>query len=494
MTSPDLNAGCFGAFFAKRRSTANGTSVQSFSRVTANSQTRTIAYENAANPKSAGEKKSISNFSPFCDYSSGKQKDWWLLEQEPLPSYSLKADDTNELTRNDIGNLIDHTLDKYDAQLRVLSLRIHDHPETMFEENFAHDLLTNFMAKQGFKVTKHYLGLQTAWRAEYSQGSGGRVIGINSEMDALKGLGHACGHNLIAISGVGVAIALKAALQARREVSAKIVLLGTPAEESGGGKVILLERGGYEGMDACMMCHPTVGIAHSTSIGSTNAMQAISVQYFGHSAHAGNAPWEGTNALDAAFLAYSSISMLRQQMKPDHRLHGIVEGKDWLPNVIPDYSKMRWIARAPTSEEVEVLVKRVVDCLRAAAIATGCEIDVKLDVAYFDLHQNSALAQYYTDIVGNRYGLLTLQDGSSASTDFGNVSYAFPALHPAFAIPTVPNGGNHTPGFAKASRTREAHNATMTVVRGLSLTGYRVLTDDEFFCKVKATFEHPKGA
>ncbi|KAF9525316.1 hypothetical protein CPB83DRAFT_859614 [Crepidotus variabilis] len=345
------------------------------------------------------------------------------------------------------------------------------------------------MESQGFKVTRHYLGLETAWRAEYAQGKGGRVLGINSEMDALPGIGHGCGHNLIAIGGVGVALALKAVLQANPKIPGNIILLGTPAEETGGGKVILLDRGGYNEMDACIMCHPAPGPRHSASTGSTTALQRIVVEYYGHSAHAGAAPWEGTNALDAAFLAYSSISMLRQQIKPDHRVHGVIEGKHWQANVIPDYAKMSWMARAPTYAELASFVDRLRNCLSAAALATGCKVEFAVDQPYYDLHQNPVLVQDFADIVGSRYGVVTTPDGSSASTDFGNVSYALPAFHPAYAIPTEPNGGNHTPGFARAAKTQAAHDATMTVTKALALTGYRVLTDDHFFNGVRASFD-----
>ncbi|KDR80667.1 hypothetical protein GALMADRAFT_241031 [Galerina marginata CBS 339.88] len=499
MDHSEVQAGCFGQFFARKaRSRAPlqrprpSPSSQAQDGPSEGTAENSHVYYQVSETLKTGEKTQqgdISYFNPCCDFSYGKQDERWIEQQQP-PSYTPKIPTLSNTS--DVCSVIERTLDKKSSDLRALSLKIHDHPELMFEERYAHDVLTEFMAEHGFKITKHYLGLETAWRAEYTQGTGGRVIGINSEMDALPGIGHACGHNLIAISGVGVAIALKAALQARPEVSAKIILLGTPAEEGGGGKVILLERGGYDEMDACVMCHPSAGLPHSTSLGSSTAMQYFLVEYFGHSAHAGGAPWEGTNALDAAFIAYSGISMLRQQMKPDHRVHGVVEGRNWLPNVIPDYARMRWIARAPTSEDLIPFAKRVQNCLEAAALATGCRIKLTVETSYFNLHQNSVLAQDFADIVGSRYGLAATSASTSASTDFGNVSYALPALHPAFAIPTEANGGNHTLAFAKAARSEAAHSATIAVAKGLALTGYRVLTDAEFFSKVQATFEQGK--
>ncbi|KAF9561210.1 amidohydrolase [Agrocybe pediades] len=479
----EIQAGCFGRLF--RRKAAPRQCVEFVPP-----EKPTSKHTSTGKPGDKEETDDVHYFSPCCDFSYGPAREWWSA-QDSLPPYTSELS-ISSCDDKDIAYVIEKKLDEANSGLRQLSLEIHDNPELMFQERYAHDILTKYMSDNGFKVTKHYLGLETAWRAEYTQGVGGRVIGVNSEMDALPGIGHACGHNLIAIAGVGVAIALRAALRAQPHVSGTVVLLGTPAEEGGGGKAILLERGAYKGMDICIMCHPSPGAPRTTSVGSSNAMQSLKVEYFGHSAHAGSAPWEGTNALDAAFIAYSSISMLRQQMKPDHRVHGIVEGKNWAANVIPDYAHMRWIARAPTSADLIPFVKRVQNCLQAAALATGCKIKLTREYTYFDLHQNPVLAQGFADIVGSRYGLATTTQNTSASTDFGNVTYALPALHPAFAIPTQPNGGNHTAAFADAARGEAAHVAVMTVTKGLALTGYRVLTDSQFFSRVQASFEQSK--
>ncbi|KAJ7577107.1 hypothetical protein C8J56DRAFT_380072 [Mycena floridula] len=419
-----------------------------------------------------------------CNYSFSNESDLCFNAQDALPVYS-SVDEGIDVA---LVKIIDECLDKFDPQLRDLSLQIHGHPELMFQERFAHEILTTFMSDNGFKVTRQYMGLETAWKAEFTHGKGGQVVGINSEMDALEGLGHACGHNLIAVSGCGIALAIKAALEAHN-ISGKIILLGTPAEEGGGGKLLLLERGAYTEMDVCIMCHPSPGTTHSASIGPTVAMQSFEVEYFGHTAHAGSAPWEGTNALDAAFLAYSSISVLRQQIKPDHRVHGTIQGKNWTPNVIPDYANMKWLIRAPSYAELETFGLRIKNCFEAAALASSCRMKLTLGCAYRDMCQNSVLAQEFSKASAKHYGLKVYSTGTTASTDFGNVSYALPALHPAFAIPTSPNGGNHTVAFATSAATKEAHDAAMTTSKGLALTGLRVLSDDAFFHRVKADFE-----
>ncbi|KAK7056416.1 hypothetical protein VNI00_002971 [Paramarasmius palmivorus] len=473
----DSTPGCFTGLFKRRKQSRHPVST----RGPAQSSSR--SSEKVSTAKEQSDER-FDCYCPNCDFSFGKQALWWPCEsQATLPAYTPSKDQFRSVSTQ----AIDTVLDDLKPKLRKLSLQIHENPELQFEEKFAHDLLTSFMEDHGFKVTRRYLGLSTAWRAEYTHGSGGRVVGINSEMDALNGIGHACGHNLIATSGCGVAIALKTALQATG-TSGKIILLGTPAEESGGGKIILLERGGYKDMDICIMSHPGPGPSHSFDVGSSNAMQTIEVEYFGKNAHAGMAPWEGTNALDAAFLAYSSISVLRQQIKPDHRVHGVILGKDWLPNVIPDYAKMRWIVRAPSHLELEAFADRVVNCFKAASMATGCKVNIKADASYYDLNQNEVLAKEFTKIAKEHFQMDTTCQGSTASTDFGNVGYHLPALHPMFAIPTEPNGGNHTAAFARSAATDAAHDATMCVTQTLAMIAFRTLHDDEFFKQVSLPF------
>jgi len=181
----------------------------------------------------------------------------------------------------------------------------------------------------------------------------------------------------------------------------------------------------------------------------------------------------------------------RQQTKPDHRVHGIVQGKDWSPNVIPDYACMKWYIRAPTYTELAVFVERVRNCFEAGALATSCTIKITPEFTYYDLHQNSVLAEEFRSASG-RYGVRVGSQSSTASTDFGNVSYHLPALHPGFAIPTEPNGGNHTPAFVKAAATPEAHTAMMTTSALLALTGLRALSDDTFFRRMKAEYDLSK--
>ncbi|KAL1747608.1 hypothetical protein HDZ31DRAFT_61085 [Schizophyllum fasciatum] len=395
------------------------------------------------------------------DFAYAPEATWWREDKLPPPYIGSLDRPVPSFVQT-----VNDTLDSLDTELRELSLQIHSHPELAFKERFAHDTLTTFMEKHGFAVTKHYLGLDTAWRAEYTHDGGGRVLGINAEMDALP-LGHGCGHNLIAMSGAGVAVAVKAALQAHR-LPGKVVLLGTPAEEGGGGKVLLLERGAYEGMDACIMSHPTVGPPYTGNLGSSNARYGFQADFEGHR--------EGTNALDAAFMAYAGVSALRQQMKPTYRVHGIIVGRDeWTPNVIPDHATMRWYVRAPTKDEAAELTERVKNCFRGAALSTGCKLVLKEDLPYYDLQNDDTLGDAFAKIAQNFYGIMVGNESTSASTDFGNVSQALPSIHPTYAIPA--ERGNHTPEFEKAAATPAAHAAAMQMTKALAVFGVEFLED-----------------
>jgi len=231
------------------------------------------------------------------------------------------------------------------------------------------------------------------------------------------------------------------------------------------------------------------------SLSSSLALKRLEVEYIGHTAHAALSPWEGQNALDAAVLAYTNISVLRQQLKPTHRVHGIIQGKDWAANIIPDYAKMNYYVRAPTLAEVEVAIPRITACFEAAAHATACKADIKIIPGTADIRQNKALGDEVANISQSRYGPIDYVYGiNSASTDFGDITYALPSLHPGFSIPTEPNGGNHTVSFTESARTMEAHQACLNVSTALAATGARVLTDDAFFAKVKKTFEEDKKA
>lgn len=380
----------------------------------------------------------------------------------------------------DIAKCIESEISHLDKELRELSLDMHDHPEIMWQEHRTHDLFVEYFSrKKGWKVTPHAYEQETAFEVKFAHKASkdSRVIGFQAELDALPGIGHACGHNLIAISGVAAALSVAAALVAK-DISGTVVLLGTPAEEGGGGKIRLERKGAYKDMDACLMVHPAV----KSGTGPMLAVQPVVVTYKGQTAHSGAAPWEGINALDAAVLAYNNISALRQQIRPDERVHGIIQGNNWAPNVVPGESTLIYNVRAPTVSGLKALVKRVQKCFEAAALATGCTGEYDWQTAYADVHNTPVLSATYASFLDQRYGLYVPDDAFAASTDFGNITYALPSLHAEYAIhlDDPKTQGNHTVGFADAARTQEAHDRTKEAALGIAVTGARILAEKEY--------------
>jgi amidohydrolase len=254
-----------------------------------------------------------------------------------------------------------------------LANQIRSHPELAYQEFRAHDILCDTLSALGYKVTRHAYNLQTAFEAEY--GHGGAVVAYNAEYDALPNIGHACGHNLIATSSLGAFLATAEALSKAR-LPGRVRLIGTPAEEDGGGKIDLIRAGAYKDVDACLMGHPGSGDGGWDNIILPRLMARASVKitFTGVSAHAGNAPWQGLNALDAAVASYSNISMLRQQTPPSQRIHAIISNGGDRPNIIPYLTEISLYARAETLTDLEKTCERIVECCEGGAKAAKCEV------------------------------------------------------------------------------------------------------------------------
>lgn len=373
-------------------------------------------------------------------------------------------------------------IDAASPALRAVSLDIHSHPELDFEEHHAHDALTSYLESQGFDVQRGAFELSTGFQAV--AGTGEPTIAIFSEFDALPGIGHACGHNLIAISGVATALGLKAALG---KGNGTVVLLGSPAEEGGGGKALMIARGALEGIDAALMLHPApLGNALPHMI----AAEHFEVRYHGKGTHAGASPWMGINALDATVLAYANISALRQQLHPTDRIHGIITNGGEKANIIPHFTSSQWIVRANAASELAALKQRVTACFEAAATATGCTLEVSvMGPAYDDLRQNQVMGRHYLAAIerlGAQHVSHDFNMDSGAVTDMGNVSYVVPSIHPVFGIPAT--DGNHTPGFTASAATPEAHAATIMASKALAETALQLFLDRAFLDSAKAEF------
>ncbi|KAF9766556.1 hypothetical protein IL306_001019 [Fusarium sp. DS 682] len=312
-------------------------------------------------------------------------------------------------------------------------------------------------------------------------------------------MGHACGHNLIATASVTGFIALSHALKTFG-VKGQVQLLGTPAEEDGGGKIDLLNAGAYEKVDVSLMMHPmsdgdytkkgVLGSAGFSNVASYNTQGT----YHGVSAHAGASPWEGVNALDALVSAYVNISMLRQQILPSERIHwAIVEVPKPSSNAIPALTKTEYTARIPTIRGARELAGRIRRCMEAGALATGCKLEIEEKAGYADLRVNEPLCRsFQAHITANGIKVLKSEGPVAAATDQGNVSYAVPALHAIIGIPVEDEAKNHTAGFAKAAGTSVAHERAVLSGKAMAMTGWYILIDDAFYGEVKQDFEKDK--
>ncbi|KAF9906002.1 hypothetical protein BX616_000853 [Lobosporangium transversale] len=395
-------------------------------------------------------------------------------------------------------------IDNADASLRQLSIQIHDHPELGYEEHFAHKTLTDYLEQQGFQVTRQACDISTAFIAEYeNQGSGSAVdepirsVGFCSEYDALPSIGHGCGHNLIAISGVAAALGVKAAME-KNNIRGKVRLLGTPAEETLGGKRPMLERGAFNGLDACMMVHPAqFDVLYRQPLG----VGRFDFEFHGKASHASASPWEGINALDAVCMTYNAIGLFRQQTLPTNRIHSIVTNGGQAANIIPELASMTTLYRANKNEDLLKLHDQIAEIAKSSAEASGCTLNIKEPMQYSPLNNNPPLADRFGEYMksfGVRYNSREVDETTPAgSTDMGNVTVALPGIHPVFNIASLdgerePGLTTHSALFAERAGTEVAHKATIRAAKGLSLTALDVLLDAEFAKSIREEFERSK--
>jgi amidohydrolase len=338
-----------------------------------------------------------------------------------------------------------------------LSHRIHANPEVGFEEVKAAAWISEILSGAGFEVTSGLCGLPTAFSAK--AGSGPLHVSICAEYDALPGIGHACGHNIIAAAAVGAGIAASAVAD---EVGLTVHVIGTPAEEigDGGGKILLLERGAFAGIHAAMMVHPApFDVLTPTVI----AASMFEIQYAGKEAHASSFPELGINAADALTIAQTAIGLLRQHILPTNRIHGIITHGGDAPNVIPAHTVARYIVRGQTLAELERLRPRVYRCFEAGALATGCKLEISGgDKPYSEMIHDREIAAVFksnAELLGRLYpGPGDQSYKSVASTDMGNVSLVIPSIQPLIGIDSM-SAVNHQKEFANRCITDSADRA-----------------------------------
>ena len=381
-------------------------------------------------------------------------------------------------------------VDRLAPQLLQACHDIHAHPELNFEEHFAHDLLTDLLEQGGLTTQRHAYNVDTAFEARV--GERGFDVAVLCEYDALPGIGHACGHNIIAAAGLGAGLA--AATVAAR-AGGRLRIVGTPAEEGGGGKIAMARNGAFEGLDAAMMVHPAdADLIRMDAI----ALQSLDIRFHGKAAHAAAAPQHGRNALDAAVLGYMNVAALRQHIGPRERVHGIFTNGGDKANIVPAQTAMNWIVRSPTIESLQPLKERVLACFDGAASACGCTMSTDWQLhTYADMIDNGPMVASYVanaSRVGRTVGdPAALGRSVVGSTDMGNVSYLVPSIHPMVKV--APDGVPiHTVEFASWALSSVGDRAVIDGAKSMAMTVIDLWCEAGLMDKVRAAFsQRPLG-
>lgn len=390
------------------------------------------------------------------------------------------------MSSGDVKTRIVQSVDARAGELDRLALEIHAHPELAFQERFASDALCWYLEREQAMVRRQAGGLETAFLAE--AGNGGNVVAILAEYDALPGLGHGCGHNLIAAAAVGAFLAARDVLDGIR---GRVRLIGCPAEESGNGKVRLLKAGVFASVDAALMFHPDDRDEIDPLM---LAMATLDIDFIGKAAHAAAEPHEGVNALDGLLLGWSAMSALRLVARSDSRVHGIITDGGRAPNIIPDRAAAKLMVRSPDDSYLADLRKRVLACFEGAALATGCELQHGWSDVCDVVKTNRPLAEAFATNARTLGRTLHGRRPSDThgSTDMGNVTTAMPGIHPCLAITEEPVP-SHSVAFAAAARTPLALATMRLAAKVLAMTALDVLTDPAMAKRAKEAHDGPKG-
>jgi len=371
-------------------------------------------------------------------------------------------------------------------QLDELSLNIHSNPELGFQESKAAAWLTQYLEENSFSVERGICDLPTAFRASYGEGK--PAIAILAEYDALPKLGHACGHNIIAAAAVGAGVACKPAVD---QFGGSIIVLGTPAEELHGGKVIMAKRGAFDNLDIAMMAHP--GVRDVAAI-QTLACQSLEIEFFGKAVHAASRPEKGVNALEAMLQSFAAINSLRQHIKDKARIHGIITDGGEAANIVPAHSAGIFIVRAEEDAYLNELKQRVLNCFAAAATATGARLEHRWgDTRYASMRNNLALAQLFQQNMQPLRGKVGLVDTDNAfgSTDMGNISQLVPSIHPMVSI-APQEVEEHSTQFALAAASEAGSHALLDAARALAMTVVDLAASPETVARIKEEFNQEK--
>jgi amidohydrolase len=380
-------------------------------------------------------------------------------------------------------------VDARQEQLIQIADTIHANPELGFEEFKAALLLTVALEEGGFSVERGVAEMETAFVATMRGQTGEPVVAFLAEYDALPGLGHACGHNIIAAAAVGAGLALGPVLP---ELAGAIQVIGTPAEEGGGGKVLMVDAGVFDGVDAAMMIHPS-----GRNLLGRGALTAypVSLEFHGRPAHAAAEPDKGINALEALILTYNGINALRQHLRDDVRIHGIITHGGDAPNIVPEYTKAEFIVRAADTPYAMEVLDKIKACAEGAALATGARSEFGQEGPGYEARlPNPTLVNLFKDNLTalGREVELASGDERMGSSDIGNVSQVVPAIHPYIAICPDSVGG-HTAEFEEASASPAGHEGLIHAAKALAMTAVDLLAEPENLAQAKQAFAQQKA-
>ncbi len=372
-------------------------------------------------------------------------------------------------------------IDRRYKALAELSRQLHDNPEVAFEERRSSTLLVDFLEENGFAVTKGICNLPTAFRGRY--GNAKPVMAFLAEYDALPKIGHACGHNLIAVSSIAAALASRKAVDA---LGGSVMVFGTPGEELYGGKAIMAAAGAFTDVDIAMIAHPGGG---DRVLMNTLACENLKVEFRGLAAHAAGAPELGINALEAMIQSFNAINSLRQHIGARERISGIITDGGEAANIVPAHTAATFIVRAEDDVRLDVLKKRVINCFAGAARATGAKLKYNWGERYAAMLSNETLARLFHENMQSVGRSVHLGDNTvmSFSTDVGNVSQLVPTIQPLIAI-ALDGVMIHTPQFAKAAATENALRVMLDAAKAMAMTAVDLLSSPAMVKKVRSEF------
>jgi amidohydrolase len=401
------------------------------------------------------------------------------------------------ITKEELSETTAQAIEAARTELIEVALDIHAHPELNYQESHAAALLSGTLEKHGFKIERGVGGVETAFTATLPGGGGdGPTVAILAEYDALPEIGHGCGHNLIAMAAIGAGLGLQANLE---DLPGKIMVIGTPAEEGGGGKIRMLDAGVFEGVDAVLSSHPSSNrtvIPTEIPMGESWSLAMVGYRYIFHgkAAHAAAMPHEGINALNGVIHLFGGIDSLRQHLKEDVRIHGIITDGGMAPNVVPEYAAANFMLRCRDRDYLsDVVVGRVLQAAEGAAAMTGCRLEVE---EYYPFYENVRPNAVIAGLLLNNAGMSGLpldeplpgRQGSAASTDFGNVSQALPAYELRYAVSETPVA-SHSREMTETATSDYALNAAINVAKAMTLTACDLLLDPKLLSAAHAEFK-----